>query len=63
MPKENTTFEVKLKVYPGAYHGFDTFGANANVRGSRGTHRILYQQQATVDSIIRVKDFLVKHLK
>jgi dienelactone hydrolase len=63
MPRENTTLEVKLKVYPGAFHGFDTFGANAHVRGSRGTHRILYQQEAAVDSIFQVKDFLVKHLK
>lgn len=63
MPRENTTREVKLKVYPGAFHGFDTLGANANVRGSRGIHHVQYQPEAEADSIIQVKDFLEKHLK
>jgi dienelactone hydrolase len=63
MPKEQAAAEVTLKVYPGAYHGFDTVGANANVRGSTGMHHLQYQPEAEADSIVRVREFFGKHLK
>jgi dienelactone hydrolase len=63
LPKEKGTSEVILKVYPGAFHGFDTVGADSKVRGARGMHRILYNPEAEADSIIRVKGFFERHLK
>jgi len=63
MPKEQAASEVTLKVYPGAYHGFDMVGANATVRGSRGMHHMQYHPEAEKDSIIRVKAFFEKYLK
>jgi dienelactone hydrolase len=63
MPKGHASSEVILKVYPGAFHGFDTLGANSNVRGSRGMHHIQYQAEADADSISKVKGFWEKHLK
>lgn len=63
MPKEKSSSEVILKVYPGAHHGFDTVGANSNVRGSSGMHHIEYQPKAEADSIVRVKAFFQKHLR
>ena len=52
-----------VKVYPGAYHGFDTLGANTNVRGSSGMHHLQYHPEAAADSIIRVRAFFDKYLK
>lgn len=63
MLKDKTASEVILKVYPGAYHGFDLVGANADVRGATGMHHLQYQPEAEADSIIRVKAFFGKHLK
>ena len=63
MPKEQAPFEVSLKHYPGAYHGFDTPDVNANVRGSTGMHHIQYNPEAEKDSIIRVRAFFEKYLK
>ncbi len=63
MPKEKASPEVILKVYPGAYHGFDIVGANRNVRGARGMHHLQYQPEAAKDSIIQVKDFLEKYMR
>ena len=64
MPKEKSAFEVVLKVYPGAYHGFDGLGKSRNVRGSRGgAHRLEYQPEAEADAVVRVKAFFEKHLK
>lgn len=63
LPKEKASAGVTLKVYPGAFHGFDTAGANASVRGSRGTHRIAHDPNAEADAILRVRDFFEKHLK
>lgn len=62
MPKEKGS-SVTLKVYPGAFHGFDTAGANSSVRGRGGMHRIQYNPEAEADSILRVKGFFEKHLK
>jgi dienelactone hydrolase len=63
MPKGKTSPEVILKVYPGAYHGFDTAGANHNVRGSKGVHHLQYNPEAEADAIIQVRSFFEKHLK
>lgn len=63
LPKEKTSPEIVLKVYPRAFHGFDTFGANHNVRGSRGMHLLQYNPEAEADSIIQVKSFFEKHLR
>jgi dienelactone hydrolase len=63
LPKEQAASEVTLKVYPGAYHGFDILDANANVRGSTGMHHLQYHPEAEADSIIRVRAFFEKHMK
>jgi dienelactone hydrolase len=63
MPKEKTSPEVILKVYPGAYHGFDMLGSNLNVKGSKGLHHLQYQPEAEKDSLIQVKDFLEKYMR
>lgn len=63
MPKEQAVSEVTLKLYPGAFHGFDVVDANRNVRGSRGMHHIQHHPEAEKDSIIRVEAFLGKYLK
>jgi dienelactone hydrolase len=63
MPEDKTSPEVILKVYPGAYHGFDLLGANRNVQGSRGMHHLQYQREATEDATLQVSDFLGKHLR
>jgi dienelactone hydrolase len=63
MPKEKSAFEVVLKVYPGAYHGFDGLGKSRKVSGSRGgVHHLEYQPEAEADAIVRVKAFFEKHL-
>lgn len=63
MPKEQAASEVTLKIYPGAYHGFDILDANTNVRGSRGMHHLQYQPEAEADSIVRVRAFFERYLK
>jgi dienelactone hydrolase len=63
MPAQTTSPEQTLKVYPGAYHGFDTPGADFVVTGASGGHRLLYNQEAEADAIVRVKKFLSEHLK
>lgn len=63
MPQKKTLPEVILKLYPGAYHGFDLLGANRNVQGSNGMHHLEYQQEAETDSISLVKGFFEKHVR
>jgi dienelactone hydrolase len=63
LPKEQTGSEISLKVYPGAYHGFDTLGANTDVRGSSGMHHLQYHPEAATDSITRVRAFLDKYMR
>ena len=61
-------FEIILKVYPGAYHGFDCEGRDVNVMGIAPLgyltpHRILYDPAGAADAIIQVKEVLAKHLR
>jgi dienelactone hydrolase len=63
LPKDKGSNEVALKVYPGAFHGFDTAGANSRVRGASGMHRIEHHPEAEADSVIRVREFFERHLK
>jgi dienelactone hydrolase len=60
MPSGKTPYEVILKVYPGAYHTFDSEGVD--VKTPSGV-RFKYGPEATADAIIRVKEFLAKHMK
>jgi dienelactone hydrolase len=60
MPSGKTANEVILKIYPGAYHGFDWEGVDL-VRLQR--HRLLYNPAALADSIVQVKEFLAKQIK
>jgi dienelactone hydrolase len=55
----DTEYEVILKVYPGAYHGFDNPRRGRWYRG----HYLEYNQKAASDAKIRVREFLAKHLK
>ena len=59
MPSRKTANEVILKIYPGAYHGFDWEGKDFTYKG----HRFLYDPTATADAIVRVKNFLAKYLQ
>lgn len=59
LPKGNTKHEVILKIYQGAYHCFDCIGLNNYYHG----HFLSYHDKATSDSIVKVKQFLAKHLK
>jgi dienelactone hydrolase len=59
MPQKKTNHEVILKVYPGAYHGFDVEGVKTEYLG----HYIQYSPAAAEDSIAQVKAFLAKHMK
>ncbi len=58
MPRQKTQNKVTLKVYPGAYHGFDI----EDIDTSYMDHRYRYNPTAAADSIIRVKTFLARHL-
>ncbi len=58
MPRQRTHNKVTLKVYPGAYHGFDIEGIDTSYMD----HRFRYNPTAAANSIVRVKTFLAKHL-
>ena len=60
MPSGKAAHEIILKIYPGAYHGFDMEGTD-KVMLER--YRVLYNPEALADSIVQVKGFLGKHLK
>ena len=60
MPSKKNTQEVILKVYPGAYHLFDSEGTDSIT--PTGV-RYKYDPAAAADAIVQVKDFLAKHLK
>ncbi len=51
--------EMTLKIYPGAYHGFDVPGIDFNVMG----HTIRSDPAAANDVAVQVKAFLAKHLR
>ena len=59
MPSSKSKHEIILKVYPGAYHGFDREGIDETKEG----HRLLYNSTATNDAIKQVKGFLGKYLQ
>ena len=63
MPSERTTHEISMTVYPNAHHGFDGKGVDRRVQGVTGPHRLLYNEKAAEDAIVRVKNFLEKYLK
>jgi dienelactone hydrolase len=51
--------EIFLKVYPGAYHCFDWEGLHAMYLD----HRLQYDPAAAADAIVRVRNFLARHMK
>jgi dienelactone hydrolase len=59
MPAGESEHEVRLKIYPGAYHDFDWKGHDAIVKG----HRVLYDPVAAADAIVQVKNYLATYLK
>jgi dienelactone hydrolase len=59
MPTGKTANEISLKIYPGAYHGFDWEGMDFIYKG----HRFLYDPAATADAIVQVQNFLEKYLQ
>jgi dienelactone hydrolase len=59
MPERKTPIEIILKLYPDAYHGFDSEGLDE----MKVNHRVLSNPEALADSIIQVQEFLAKHLK
>ena len=59
MPLGETKHEVRLEVFPGAYHDFDWKGINRIVKG----HRVLYDSIAAQNAIEQVNNFLATYLK
>ena len=58
-PACETEHEIILKIYPGVYPGFDWKGKNSVFKG----HRMLYDPVAPAVAIVKVRNFLAKHLK
>lgn len=54
----NSSSEVVLKVYPGAYHLFDLKGVDTRQEG----HILRYDPEAADDAVQRIADFLAKYL-
>jgi dienelactone hydrolase len=54
-----TSFEYRLKIYPGATHGFDF---DLPPRTFRGDYRE-FSPQATADSEMQIRQFLARHVK
>jgi dienelactone hydrolase len=59
VPRVRTKNEIRLKVYPDTYHGFDAEGVNTVV----ASYRVAYDFAATLDALFRVRDFLARYLK
>lgn len=51
--------EIKVKVYPGAYMSFDLKGLEQGDDGQR----LPYNESATADAIVQVKNFIEQHIK
>ena len=51
---------IELVIYPGAHHGFDLLDLSlAPTRGvTAHGHRVEYNEEATMNSVVRVRDFL-----
>jgi dienelactone hydrolase len=62
-PKEIRTSEVIIKIYPGAYHGFDAEGVDTYVRSAFKVQRVVYNAEAAEDANRRVKEYLEKYLR
>jgi dienelactone hydrolase len=60
-PPGSSRLEVSLRVYPGAYHGFDHDGSNGQVLGFGRIHRILYDSEAAADARRQVRAFIGRH--
>ena len=56
---KNSPHEFLIKLYPDTYHSFDQEGSEGQMSGKG----FGYNQAATEDSIVRVRDFLARHLK
>ena len=59
VPQADGQYESILKVYPGAYHGFDLPVIGQRYRG----HWLQYDPEAALDAYVRVRAFLRKHLQ
>jgi len=59
MPEGETSHEVILKIYSGAYHSFDAEGMNKTVIG----FTLKYNPEAAEDAIMQVKNYLARHFK
>jgi dienelactone hydrolase len=62
MPPGKSSPQSILKIYPGAYHGFDIFGADMNVMGASGSHHLQYNREAETDAINQVENFLKMYM-
>jgi dienelactone hydrolase len=56
---------IELVIYPGAYHGLDLL--DLSLAPGRGVtaygHRVEYNEEATRNSIVRVRDFLQRTIE
>jgi dienelactone hydrolase len=54
---------VRVQVYPGVYHGFDSQGGGTAEFRSTGGHIIRHDPVATADARIRVTEFLGRYMQ